>query len=91
MESKNEKRVLNIELDDDVKRVSITGLGDDEKVVMKQELSEDELEQATGGKGFTPTCQSYYPCSSFQSNQCTSYSLELTIVPTPPKPKPIGG
>ena len=48
-EQKNEKRVLSIELDDEVKRVSITGMGDDEKVVMKQELSLDELEQATGG------------------------------------------
>ena len=46
-EQKNSKRVLNIELDDDVKRVSITGLGDDEKVVMKHELSLDDLEQAT--------------------------------------------
>ena len=49
MDEKKEKRVLNIELDDDVKKVSITGLGDDETVVMKQELDEDELDQATGG------------------------------------------
>jgi hypothetical protein len=48
-EQKNNKRMLNIELDDDVKRVSITGIGSDEKVVMKQELDEAELEQATGG------------------------------------------
>lgn len=51
MEEKKEKRVLSIELDDDVKKVSITGLGDDENVVMKQELDEDELDQATGGGG----------------------------------------
>ena len=49
MEEKKEKRVLSIELDDDVKKVSITGLGDDNQVVMAQELSEDELDQATGG------------------------------------------
>ena len=49
MDEKKEKRVLSIELDDDVKKVSITGLGDDETVVMKQELDEDELDQATGG------------------------------------------
>lgn len=48
-EQKNNKRVLSIELDDAVKKVSITGLGDDEKVVMKQELDEDDLKQATGG------------------------------------------
>ena len=39
-EQKNEKRVLSIELDDEVKKVSITGMGSDEKVVMKQELDE---------------------------------------------------
>ena len=49
MEEKKEKRVLNIELDENVKKVSITGLGDDNQVVMKQELDEDELDQATGG------------------------------------------
>ena len=49
MEEKKEKRVLQIELDENVKKVSITGLGDDETVVMKQELGEDELDQATGG------------------------------------------
>ena len=50
MENKNEKRVLRVELDEDVKKVSITGMGSDEKVVMRQELDEDDLEQATGGK-----------------------------------------
>ena len=50
MEEKKEKRVLSIELDENVKKVSITGLGDDETIVMKQELDEDELDQATGGR-----------------------------------------
>ena len=49
MEEKKDKRVLSIELDENVKKVSITGLGDDETVVMKQELDEEELDQATGG------------------------------------------
>ena len=44
-----EKRVLRVELDNDVKKVSITGMNGDEKVVMRQELSEDDLDQATGG------------------------------------------
>ena len=52
MDEKKEKRVLNIELDEDVKKVSITGLGDDNQVVMAQELDEDELDQATGGASF---------------------------------------
>ena len=49
MEEKKDKRMLSIELDENVKKVSITGLGDDNQVVMKQELDEDELDQATGG------------------------------------------
>ena len=49
MEDKKDKRVLRVELDDEVKRVSITGMGSDEKVVMKQELDVEDLKQATGG------------------------------------------
>ena len=49
MEEKKEKRVLNIELSDEVKKVSITGKNGEEQVVMRQELNEDDLEQATGG------------------------------------------
>ena len=50
MEEQKDKRVLNIELGNEVKKVSITGINSDEKVVMHQELSEDELDQATGGR-----------------------------------------
>ena len=49
MEEKKEKRVLQIELDDDVKKVSITGKNAEEKVVMSQELNEDDLDQVAGG------------------------------------------
>ena len=49
MEEQKEKRVLRVELSDDVKKVSITGVNGEEKVVMRQELNEDELEEATGG------------------------------------------
>ena len=49
MEEKKEKRVLRIELDDDVKKVSITGKNGDEQVVMRQELNEDDLDQVAGG------------------------------------------
>ena len=52
MEEQKDKRVLNIELNNDVKRVSITGKNSEEQVVMRQELSEDDLEQATGGLFF---------------------------------------
>jgi bacteriocin-like protein len=49
MEEQKDKRVLSIELDNDVKKVSITGTNSEEKVVMRQELSEDDLDQVTGG------------------------------------------
>ena len=47
----NDKRVLRVALDDEVKKVSITGKDSNEKVVMRQELDEDELDLATGGGG----------------------------------------
>ncbi len=49
MEENKEKRVVQIEIGDDVKKVTITGEDKDQKVVMKQEINEDELELATGG------------------------------------------
>ena len=49
MEEQKCKRVLSIELDDDVKKVSITGTNGEEKVVMRQELDEDELNNVAGG------------------------------------------
>lgn len=48
-EQNNNKRVLRVELGDDVKKVSITGKNSDEKVVMRQELDEDDLDVVTGG------------------------------------------
>ena len=56
MEEQKDKRELRIALNDDVKKVSITGKNGEEQVVMRQELSEDDLEQTTGGEGF---CLSY--------------------------------
>lgn len=59
MEEKKEKRVLNIELNNDEKKVSITANDADEQVVMKKELSEDDLNQATGGIEIKPVCITY--------------------------------
>ena len=77
MEEKKEKRVLTVELDDDVKKVSITGLGDDDKVVMMQELSEEDLDEATGGasvhtprKRCPPVSISACYCSDYTYVQC---------------------
>ena len=51
MAEKNEKRVLNIELEDVVKKVSIKGLNSESQVVMSQELDEDALDKVAGGVG----------------------------------------
>lgn len=48
-EENKDKRMLQVELDDNVKKVAITGVDADDKVVMRQELNEDDLEQITGG------------------------------------------
>ena len=51
MAEKNEKRVLNIELEDDVKKVSIKGLNSVSQVVRSQDLDEDALDQVAGEVG----------------------------------------
>ena len=48
-EENKDKRLLQVELDNNVKKLSITGMDADEKVVLKQELEEKDLEQASGG------------------------------------------
>jgi hypothetical protein len=70
MDENKKKRVLSIKLDDDVKKVSITGKDGEEKVVMRQELSEDDLEQATGGyvNGERNHTNQIYVCSPLNSN-----------------------
>ena len=47
----NEKKVLSFEIDDDVKKITITGEDKDQQVVMRQELNEDDLVAVTGGAG----------------------------------------
>lgn len=49
MAEKNAKRLVTIELEDEVKKLSITGMNSDEQVVMSQELDEDVLDQVGGG------------------------------------------
>ena len=75
MEEKKEKRVLQIELDDDVKKLSITGKNGDEQVVMSQELDEDDLDQVAGG--YNPRL-SYYqftcPPNKCPSRGCPSFT-----------------
>lgn len=71
-EQKNDKRTLSIELDNEVKKVSITGMDKNEQVVMKQELNEEDLEEATGGGGIGKPLQ-YREEPEFNS-RCRSFS-----------------
>ena len=48
-EVNNDKRVLQVEIGNNVKKVAITGVDADDKVVMRQELNEDDLDQVAGG------------------------------------------
>ena len=46
---KKEKRVVQIEIDDVVKKLTIEGVDKDARLVMREELSDDELDQVAGG------------------------------------------
>ena len=46
---KKEKKVVQIEIGDDVKKLTIEGVDKDEQVVMHEELSDDELDEVSGG------------------------------------------
>ncbi|MBR4381685.1 MAG: hypothetical protein IKP48_10580 [Bacteroidaceae bacterium] len=48
METKN-KRIVNIEIDDEVKKLTIEGVDKDQQVVMREELSDDDLDAVAGG------------------------------------------
>ena len=75
MEEKKEKRVLRIELDDDVKKVSITGKNGDEQVVMSQELDEEDLDQVAGGYNpRLPYYQFVCPPNECPSRGCPSFT-----------------
>ncbi|MCR5575104.1 MAG: hypothetical protein K6F78_09850 [Bacteroidaceae bacterium] len=44
-----DKRVVQIEIDDEVKKLTIEGVDKDAQVVMRQELSDDDLNGVAGG------------------------------------------
>ena len=52
MATENNKRVVQIEIDDQVKKLTVEGVDKDAQVVMKQELSDKELDNVTGGASF---------------------------------------
>ena len=57
MEEKS-KRVVQIEIDDQVKKLTIEGVDTNAQVVMREELSEEELDSvAGGGSQLCPNCR----------------------------------
>ena len=54
---KNAKHVLHVEINDDVRKLTIEGVDKDQQVVMRQELNEDELDNVTGGASFGKWCR----------------------------------
>ena len=46
------KRVVQIEIDDQVKKLTVEGVDKDAQVVMREELSNDELDGVAGGFSF---------------------------------------
>ncbi|MBO7602294.1 MAG: hypothetical protein J6S94_04585 [Bacteroidaceae bacterium] len=55
------KRILHVEINDDVRKLTIEGTDKEQQVVMRQELEEDELDNVAGGN-YAPT---FYSCTSF--------------------------
>ena len=49
MENSN-KKVVSIEIGDEVEKLTVTGENKDQQVVMREELSDDELNAVSGGK-----------------------------------------
>ena len=47
-------RVLHVEINDDVRKLTIEGVDKDQQVVMRQELNEDELDNVAGGPKVIP-------------------------------------
>ncbi|MCR5574556.1 MAG: hypothetical protein K6F78_07020 [Bacteroidaceae bacterium] len=54
-EDKN-KRVVQIEIDDEVKKLTVEGVDKDAQVVLRQELDENELNEVAAGN----TCSSHH-------------------------------
>ena len=52
METNENKRVVQIEIDDSVRKLTIEGKNQDEQVVVREELSDEELDQVAGGTCF---------------------------------------
>ena len=75
MEDKN-KRIVNIEIDDDVKKLTIEGMDKNQQVVMREELSDDELDAVAGGwaGNIINTIFGDSDDGGYSPNYCSNYS-----------------
>ena len=64
MVAMKEKKFVQIEIGDDVKKLTIEGVDKDQQVVMREEISDKELEQVAGGWGLGCPHNRYYLSSS---------------------------
>lgn len=49
MEPRKEKKFVQIEIDDDVKKLTIESVDKDQQVVLHEDISDEELENVAGG------------------------------------------
>ncbi len=61
MATEKNKRVVQIEIDDQVKKLTVEGVDKDAQVVMREELSNDELDSVAGGYMREGPCKGYCP------------------------------
>ena len=55
---KKEKKGVSFAIDDDVKKLTITGENEEQQVVMHEELSDDDLDNVAGGLKLRDNCGS---------------------------------
>ena len=69
----NKKKILNVVIDDDVKKLTIEGKNENQEVVMREELSDDDLDAITGGTDILTRMQE---CKSFAQEMGNSVDTE---------------
>ncbi len=73
MATEKNKRVVQIEIDDQVKKLTVEGVDKDAQVVMREELSNDELDGVAGG------VIAAGPCIGDWHNYCLSNCQRVII------------
>ncbi len=68
METNKNKKILDIVLDDDVRKLTIEGKNGNQEVVMREELSDDELDSVAGGANFDLSKCNSFDQEAFRSN-----------------------